>query len=51
MTEMYSPELWHEGSVVCRYYESRKVRVLGANVAAFTSGASETEGATADQCT
>ncbi len=51
VTEVYSPELWPEGSVVRRYYEPRKVRALGANVAASTSGASETEGATADQCT
>ncbi len=49
VTEMYSPELWPEGSVVRRYYEPRKVRALGANVAASTSGASVTEGATADQ--
>ncbi|KAF4098010.1 hypothetical protein G5714_022018 [Onychostoma macrolepis] len=47
----WRPELWPEGSIVRRYYEPRKVRAVGADIAASTSGASVSEGAAVAECT
>ena len=46
VAEMYNPELWPEGSLVRRYYEPRKVGVIGAGAARSVSSAIVPNGST-----
>lgn len=46
--EMYRPDLWPAGSVVRRYYESRKVGVMGTASSGATVDVDAQNAATAD---